>query len=190
MAAQGLGDDGFEGQVDEFLDQGGRGVVAAGELALVAGQGLLAVEAGKVEAAVGEVQARDEFQQALVDAAQLLAAHVAVVDGDAVALVDEGAELAHRFEQGAVGQVGALEVGALVGLEQTAEGRQGQAGLAAAQQGEEGAQAAVEVVVALLAAVAEGAGAQAGDGEDLAVAGAGGGTGVDGVEQVALLEGD
>src|SRR5690606_35052558 len=69
-------DDGLEGAVEQDLNEAVGGVVAAAGLAGVA-LGLAAGEEGELAAPLLDL--RDELEEALVDAAELLGAHVAPV---------------------------------------------------------------------------------------------------------------
>ena len=94
-----LVEDRLERAVEQRGDQRGRGVVAAGRLALGAG-GLV-----EREGRGGAVERRVQLEQRFVDRAELLGAEVAEVDGAADALVD-GRERADRGEQVVVGELG------------------------------------------------------------------------------------
>ena len=123
-----VGDDGFQGGIDEFHDQGVRGVVGAGGFPGVSGGGTGISDAYEAEGACGEVDGGDEFEQGFIDGAEFLGAHVAVVDGAAFSgfLVKEPAQLAHGGEEVAIGEGGGVEVRALGFREESAECGQGE----------------------------------------------------------------
>jgi len=159
-----LVDDRVEGGFDQFLDKGIRGVVGAGGLAGMAGSGGLIGEAREAEGAGREVDGGDQFEERLVDRSEFLGAHVAVVDGGEGAGGAGPAEVELGFEQGAVGEGGGVEVGALRGGEETTEGGQGEAWFAGGKAAENDLDALPEVVVVVAGAAAEGAVAQAAHG--------------------------
>lgn len=103
FAFEAVFDDGKEGGFDEFGDELGRGVVAAGGLALVASSGLL-IEG---EAAVGGEHGA-LFEEAFVDAAEgvdLEVSEVDAVDGCRPALpAFEDGEQVEGAEEGCVGK--------------------------------------------------------------------------------------
>ena len=119
-----LADDGFQRGLNEFHDQGVRGVVGAGGFPGVSRSGTRIGDAHEAEGACGEVDSGDEFEQGFIDGAEFLGAHVAVVDGGAFSgfLVEEPAQLAHGGEEVAIGEGGAVEVRALGFREESAEG--------------------------------------------------------------------
>jgi hypothetical protein len=82
-AREGIGDDRFERAVEEHLHQAVGRVVAAGVLRALP---LLSVPPGEAEAARALGDLRHQLEQALVDRAQLLGAHVAPVDAGEGAL--------------------------------------------------------------------------------------------------------
>lgn len=172
-----VGDDGIEGGLDEFLDEGIRGVVGAGGFPGVAGTGGGIGDAREAEDAAGKIEGGDEFQQRLIDGAEFLGSHVPVVDGGAFAgfLVEEPAQLAHGGEEVAIGDGGAVEIRALGFREETAEGGQGEFFLAVGEAAEDDAEGLPEIGVGIVGGLAEGAGAQAPEGVALGVGLAGGG---------------
>lgn len=157
-----VGDDGFQGGIDEFHDQGVRRVVGAGGLAGVAGGGPGIGDAGEAKGAGGEIEGGDEFEEGLINGTEFLGAHVPVVDGAAFAgfPVEEPAQLAHGGEEVAIGEGGAVEVGALGFRKDAAESGEGEAGLPGGEPAEDDAEGEPEVAMGIVGGVAEGAGSQ------------------------------
>ncbi|MCX5824910.1 MAG: hypothetical protein NTY86_15790 [Deltaproteobacteria bacterium] len=178
-----LGDDGIEGGLDEFLDEGIRGVVGAGGFAGVAGTGGGIGDTREAEDAAGKVEGGDEFEQGLIDGAEFLGSHVPVVDGGAFAgfLVEESAQFAHGGEEVAIGDGGAIEVRALGFREEATEGGQGKLFLAAREAAEDDAEGLPEIGVGIVGGLAEGAVPQPPEGVAGGVSLAGGGIAVWGV---------
>ena len=184
-------DDRYQGRCDELLHQAVGGVVAAGELAGVAA----VAGAGPVVAGEAEVPGRarrdpgGQLQQGLVDRAQLLGVHVAVVDATDTAAEAEVGQAAHGGEQSAVLDVGAIQVRALSGREQPAEGRQAENGLAAGQCPPGDLEPLPEIMVAIGALGVQRALAQAREAVAGAVESAGIGIGGRVVQTAAFLRG-
>ena len=105
LALDGLFDDGVERRVQQALHERVGRVVGAGGLALIAGDSAEGEDAG------GEFHGGVEFEQALVDAAQFLAAQVAVVHQPPAAAVFDEPEIAYRQEQVLIGEFGGFEIG-------------------------------------------------------------------------------
>jgi hypothetical protein len=154
-----IGDDRFQRGLDEFHDQGVRGVIGAGGFPGVSGGGTRIGDADKPEGACGEVDGGDEFEQGFIDGAEFLGAHVAVVDGGAFAgfLVEEPAQFAHGGEEVAIGEGGGIEVRALGFREESAEGGQGEFFLTVGKGTEDDADGLPEVAVGIVGGLAEGA---------------------------------
>jgi len=131
---QALRNDGVKRAADELLHQAVGGVVAAGEFAVVASGASLTRQADKAEAAGVQVHLGHEFEQAFVHAAEFFGAHVAVVDGGQRATAGGGrpAQGVHGGQQVGVGELGGVQVRALVRGKQAAQRGQAQAWLALA----------------------------------------------------------
>ena len=179
-----LADDGFQRGLDEFHDQGVRGVIRAGGFPGVSRGGTRIGDAHKPEGACGEVDGGNEFEQGFIDGAEFLGAHVPVVDGAAFScfLVVEPAQLAHGGEEVAIGEGGGIEVRALGFREEAAEGGQGEFFLTACEGTEDDAEAEPEVAVGIVGGLAEGAPTQAAKAVAGGVGLAGGGRAVRGMQ--------
>lgn len=118
LGGQALVDDGVECAVDELLHQAVGCVVAACELAVVAGHGAgsiaFCIDADEAEAASGQIDLGHEFEQALVHAAQFFGVHVAVVDGrQRRAGLPGPAQAIHGGQQVGIAELGGVKRGAL-----------------------------------------------------------------------------
>ena len=124
---QSIFDHRLEGGVEQALDEGVRGVVGAGGLAVVAGGGVEGKGAGV------EIDLGVEFEEGLVDGAELFGAEVAVVDdaADFFLFRADGGKGADGVEEVGVGEgdVGEVGGGAFGIPEEGAEGGQGEGGL-------------------------------------------------------------
>ena len=179
---QALGNDGVERAADELLHQAVGGVVAAGEFAVVACGASFARQADKAEAAGVQVHLGHQLQQAFVHAAEFFGAHVAVVDGGQRATAGGGgpAQGVHGGQQVGVGELGGIQVRALVRGKQAAQGGQPQARLALAQAVEDDFDGLPQVVKPGAGTAAQGQVAQAGQGVAAGVGLGGGGFGAGG----------
>jgi hypothetical protein len=100
-----IADNGVERRVQQALHERVGRVVGAGCLALIAGDSVEGEDAG------GEFHGGVEFEQALIDAAQLLAAQVAVVHQPPAAAILDKAEITDGEEQVLIGEFGGFEIG-------------------------------------------------------------------------------
>ena len=184
-------ENGVERRADQFVDQRGRRVVRAGQLALGAA-GLFAGAAGEVERPGFRVHCGAQVEQAFVNRAEFLGIHVAVVDAGKRPAGGQEGEAAHGCEQAIVGDGRVVEAGALGGAEQAAQGGQGERGRAGAvEDAEDDAQALPEVVgAAVVVPPAQGALAQAGKGIALRIDGARVLAGAGRVQQAAVFGGE
>ena len=105
FALNGLFDNGVKRRVQQALHERVRRVVRTGGLALIAGYGAEGEDAGC------EFHGGVEFEQALIDAAQFLAAQVAVVHQPPAAAVLDECEIANREKQMFVGELRRLKIG-------------------------------------------------------------------------------
>jgi hypothetical protein len=159
LRGEAVGDDGIEGGLDEFHHQRIRGVERTGGLAGIARGGACIGDAGEAEDAGWQIQSRDEFEQRLINRTEFLGAHVPVVDGAAFTafLVEEPAQLPHGGKDVAIGERGAVEVGALAVSKESSEGGQGETRLAVGEGLEHDAKTEPEVAMRVVRGLAEGA---------------------------------
>ncbi len=159
-------DDGYQGGLDEFLHQAVRGVVAACGLArrsalpLLTGLPAQFWVAQKTEAPGRGIHMDDglEFQQAFIDAAELLGIHVTVVDAHKAAVAFQPAQVEQGLVEAVIGQSGLFQVRALVRIEKTAQCRLGEQWLATAESLESDKQLRPGIVMAVLVAAQAAAG--------------------------------
>ena len=120
---QGALDHRLQGRVDQLLHQAVGGVVAAGGLAGTAALFFLRRLAARLRVAqkdetpgtVLHLNHRHQLQQALIDAAQLLGAHVTVVDAHQAVVGLEPAQMEQGLVEETVAQTGGVQMRALVG---------------------------------------------------------------------------
>ncbi len=172
--------------VELLLHQRVGGVVAAGGLARVAARGGAGL---KTELAVAKAELGHQLQQAFVDAAQLLGTHVAPIDAGerAVGAVAQPGQVEQRQQQVAVFQPAGVECGALRGIEQATQRRQGQQGFANGQALPDLLERLPQVAMPVVRAAAHGAFAQATQAVALGVQRHGGRVGIAAVQDVALF---
>src|SRR5690606_23081674 len=171
------------------------GVVAAGELAGVAGGAAFLGAADEAEGAGGQVDGGYQFQQAFVDTAQFFRAHVAVVHRHQALRAGRlgPAQMLQGGQQVGVVQAGGIQIWALRGSEQAAQGGQGQTRLALCQAPEDDADGLPLVVVPSAGTAFEAQLAQAGQGMAFGIGAAGGlcfGAIVLRMQQAALFHGE
>ena len=107
LAGEAFGEERLEGGVEADLHERVGRVVGAGGFAFVAGGQAQGKTVGGEGG--GRVDLGVEFEELFVDAAELFAAEVLVVDGAAAVLIDDVGEAADGGEEGGVGEGGGVE---------------------------------------------------------------------------------
>ena len=174
-----------EGRVEERLNQAVRRVVGAGGLALVAL--LLGEVGGKDEGAAIVGKLRLELEQGFVNRTKLLGLHCAPVDRHHAAPVGKPGEAIDRLHEGAVAQAAGLQMGQLIGAEETAERGEAERILAGRERAEDDLHALVAVVVTIPGRAAHALRPERGEAVALGIERARVVLGVGGVEEIPVL---
>ena len=143
----------------------GRVVTAGGLAGVAAGF----VGGGKAELATVAGELGDQFEETFVDAAEFLGAHIAPVDPGKGAVVAEPGELEKGKEQGAILELGGVEIRALMGSKETGEGGQAEAGFALGEAAQDDLERLPEIREAIVGAALQGTLAEAAEGVAIGV---------------------